>query len=154
MYQNSIIRWGSHKWSVGQMTECQSRLLWRICTLGNIILKIEVGKEHFEYVYLPSSCWQQGISWTWTKTIFTFSIFVNTNKKYAWCRKEHSSLRITTLTAKCKRNLSLWNACWNVKPFLNPGTIPNPGQFNCEVQAGSFCAYYPFNHPFSHHLAA
>ena len=85
------------KRSVGQMTGfwgpypqiCQSRTIWHISILED---KIEVGKEHFEYVYLPSSCWQQGISWTWTKMIFTFSIFVNTNKKYA-CKKEHSSLR-------------------------------------------------------------
>ena len=59
---------------------------------------------------------------------------------------------IITLKAKCKRNLSLWNASWNVKPFLNLGSIPNPGQFNCEVQAGSVCTYYPSF--FSHQLAA
>ena len=35
-----------------------------------------------------------------------------------------------------------------MKHLLNLGSIPNPGQLNCEVQAGSVCTYYPFNHPF------
>ena len=83
--------------------------------------------------------------------------FLSTPTRNIACKNEHSSLRtffseIITLKVKCKRNLSLWNASWNVKPFLNLGSIPNPGQFNCEVQAGSVCTYYPSF--FSHQLAA
>ena len=132
----------------------QSRTIWRISILGD---KKEVGKEHFEYVYLPSSCWQQGISWTWTKLIFTCP-FLSTPKRSRHAKKSILAwgrfFRDYKIDCKSTRNFSLCNASWNMKPFLNLSRIPNSGQFNCEVRAGSVCTYYPFNHPFFHHLIA